>query len=207
MALYLTSDLHLGHLRALEIMPNRPWTTLEDMNKGLIDNYNAVVKPGDVCIFLGDVVMGKKFENVPVFLSQLHGEKYLVCGNHDFLAEECKNDKFQQMTELYLKYGMKAIFHGCVKLEEILSHSDFVAKVNLCHFPPANVNDPRANEYDQRYTHLRPTIPDDEYLLHGHTHSLNPYTAENILHIGVDSWDMKPVDLGTVMHILKYRPL
>ena len=207
MALYLTSDLHLGHLRALEIMPHRPWTTVDDMNEGLINNYNKVVAPMDICIFLGDVVMGKKFENVPKFLPRLNGIKILVAGNHDWLAEECKGDKFQQMTDLYLKHGMAAIYHGCIKLSEITGESVYDSKVNLCHFPPANTDDPRSNEYDQRYSHLRPIVADDEYLFHGHTHSETKLTAENILHIGVDAWDMKPVSLLEVNKILKFCPI
>ena len=202
--IYFTSDLHLGHVRALEIMPNRPWPDVEAMNQGLIDNYNSVVKPEDTCIFLGDVIMGSKVINVPKYLPMLNGTKHLITGNHDYLPSEIKKEgKLEWYENLYLLNGMKTVYHGCVSLYLFTNKTtDF--QIKLCHFPPADVEDNREIEYEQRYTHLRPAIAADQWLLHGHSHSREHISSVNSIHIGVDAvaWDYKPVSMDTILGII-----
>lgn len=58
------------------------------MDDELIENWNAVVKPGDKVYHLGDVMFGDK-ENFKKLWPKLHGKKRLIVGNHDdvkFLA-------------------------------------------------------------------------------------------------------------------------
>jgi len=43
---YFTSDLHLGHRGIIE-MQNRPFGDVREMNRVLIQNYNAVVNKND----------------------------------------------------------------------------------------------------------------------------------------------------------------
>ena len=201
--IYLTSDLHLGHVRALEIMPHRPWTTVDEMSQGLIDNYNSVVTVNDTVIILGDIIMGKKFENVPKYLPQLNGTKILVPGNHDFLPTELKPTKLAELEELYLHNGITQIAYGCVSLDLYTSNRlDY--EVKLCHFPTSDTADDRTNEYEQRYVHLRPVIEPHQWLLHGHTHSREHMSGVNSIHIGVDAqaWDFKPVSLEVIYHLI-----
>ncbi len=203
MRMFFTSDLHLGHVRALEIMPHRPWSTVDEMNEALIDRHNFLVGSEDTIVYLGDLIMGKKSENVPKFLPRLNGHKVLVCGNHDFLPSEQKPEKLKELEELYLANGIEQIVYGCTKLS-MLTHDSRHSNINLCHFPPASTVDGRESEYDQRYTHLRPTLEDGEYLLHGHTHSRMHHTAPRMLHVGVDAeeWGFMPVSLHTVCQLL-----
>ena len=203
MAFYLTSDQHYFHLRALEIMPFRPWSTIEEMNEGLIANHNSVVKPEDTCIHLGDLVMGKKLENVPKILPRLNGNHILIPGNHCFLPSELKPEKLQAMEDLYLANGISEIAYGCVGLDRFtLDSNDF--NIKLCHFPTADTEDDRTNEYEQRYTHLRPAIHPSQWLLHGHSHSRDSISGKNSIHIGVDAavWDYKPVSLDAIKKII-----
>ena len=204
--IYFTSDLHLGHVRALEIMPHRPWATVDEMDAGLISNYNDVVGDNDTCIFLGDVIMGRKSENVPKYLNHLRGTKILICGNHDFLPSELKPEKLQAMEDLYLATGISEIAYGCVGLDRFtLDSNDF--NIKLCHFPTADTEDDRTNEYEQRYTHLRPAIHPSQWLLHGHTHSRDSISGVNSTHIGVDAavWDYKPVSLDTIRKVIENK--
>ena len=87
---------------------------------------------------------------------------------------------------------------GCI----FLTHHD---KIKLCHFPPTDLLDTRDIEREQRYTHLRPTIADDEYLLCGHVHSREHLLAKNIYHVGVDAaiHNYAPVSLYYVLDTLK----
>ena len=52
--IYFTSDLHLGH-KGIITMQNRPFESVEDMNRILLTNYNAVVGKDDTVYILGDI--------------------------------------------------------------------------------------------------------------------------------------------------------
>ncbi|MCI4435914.1 MAG: hypothetical protein JHC33_03780 [Ignisphaera sp.] len=205
MAWYFSSDLHLGHVRALEIMSHRPWTTVDDMSHGLIDNYNDTIGANDTCIFLGDIIMGKKGENVPKYLPRLSGTKILVVGNHDFLPSELKPDKLKAMEDLYLANGISQIAYGCVSLG-MFTLDPRHNKIKLCHFPIVTVQD-HPDQYEQRYVEFHPTIANDEYLLHGHTHSRKHLTTDRVIHVGVDAeaWNFRPVALDTIMGLLQIK--
>ena len=78
--IYFTADLHLGH-NAIIGMQDRPFETVEQMNKALIDNYNAVLwavgknitkgtssttfGPNDGCTRGQVVTFLHRFENAP----------------------------------------------------------------------------------------------------------------------------------------------
>ena len=80
--IYFTSDLHLGH-RGIITMQNRPFKTVEEMNRILIQNFNACVGKGDTVCILGDICHHMPVEAANDTISSLHGTKYLVKGNHD----------------------------------------------------------------------------------------------------------------------------
>lgn len=86
MKYYFTADLHLGHLnkRGTGIIDycNRPFLSIESMDKHLIDNWNNVVNKGDTVIHVGDFC----FKNQNMFddyRSQLNGNIVFIKGNHD----------------------------------------------------------------------------------------------------------------------------
>ena len=67
----------------------RPFSTVEEMDEALVDNWNSVVKPGDKVYHLGDVTFGDKANYIKNIHNRLHGKKHLIVGNHDdvkFLA-------------------------------------------------------------------------------------------------------------------------
>lgn len=51
--LWFTSDTHLGHANVLGFT-DRPWSSIDAMNRGIINNINARVMPGDELYVLGD---------------------------------------------------------------------------------------------------------------------------------------------------------
>lgn len=51
---YFTSDLHLGH-RGIIGMQNRPFETVQEMNRILNWKYNDVVHKNDTVYLLGDI--------------------------------------------------------------------------------------------------------------------------------------------------------
>ena len=82
MTIFFTSDTHFNHQSILKYC-SRPWETVEEMNEGLIKNWNEVVKPGDTVYHLGDFAMGQR-NLIPGILSRLNGRIILIRGNHDF---------------------------------------------------------------------------------------------------------------------------
>lgn len=81
MRVFLTSDLHFGHKNIIEY-EKRPFRNIEDMNAGIIKNWNKVVSNDDMVFCLGDVSFGGA-EMTKECVSQLQGKKILIMGNHD----------------------------------------------------------------------------------------------------------------------------
>ena len=75
------ADLHIGHANIIRF-DNRPFADVFQMEEVLIQNWNAVVQPGDTTYILGDLHWGKADEWL-AFLKQLKGQKVLILGNHD----------------------------------------------------------------------------------------------------------------------------
>ena len=83
MAIYFTSDLHLGHENIIRFQ-NRPFTNANEMNKVLITNYNAVIRPDDTVYILGDLCFRMpSLEAANEIISSMNGKKILIRGNHD----------------------------------------------------------------------------------------------------------------------------
>lgn len=79
--IFFTSDLHFGHRNILKFC-SRPWDTVEEMNEGLINNWNSVVKENDIVFNLGDFAFASN-STWKSILERLNGKHYLILGNHD----------------------------------------------------------------------------------------------------------------------------
>lgn len=79
--IYLISDLHFGHDN-IRIYENRPYDSVESMNKDLIKNWNQVVSKRDTVYCLGDFSF-YPFNKTKEIFDQLNGIKHLIMGNHD----------------------------------------------------------------------------------------------------------------------------
>ncbi len=83
--IYLIADLHLGHSNILNFTNGdgskvRPFSSVEEMNQTIIQNWNRTVGKNDTVYVLGDVVINKKHLHL---VGELEGRKILVKGNHD----------------------------------------------------------------------------------------------------------------------------
>lgn len=108
------ADLHYGHKNALAF-DNRPYKNIDEMNDALINNWNAVVQPGDICYVLGDMFWCKCDEAIAV-LDNLNGEKFLIKGNHD----RCNDSRFVKKF---------------VKVTDYMEVEDGEKHIVLCHYP------------------------------------------------------------------------
>lgn len=90
MKVFIISDTHFGHTNIIKY-ENRPFSSTEEMDKTLIENWNSVVDKKDRVIHLGDFMLGKK-ERCKELLSQLNGDKVLIKGNHDNWSDQFYRD-------------------------------------------------------------------------------------------------------------------
>lgn len=81
MATFFTADTHFGH-NGIRKFCNRPFSSFENMDKTLIQNWNAVVGPEDTVYHLGDFSFRAE-RDVSSYLERLNGEVHLIIGNHD----------------------------------------------------------------------------------------------------------------------------
>lgn len=79
--LFFTSDLHFGHKNIIKFC-NRPFSSVEEMNDGLVARWNDVVKPNDTVWVLGDFAF-TNIDHIKEILERLNGNIHMVLGNHD----------------------------------------------------------------------------------------------------------------------------
>ncbi len=115
MVIRYIADMHFDH-ESIIAYDNRPFNSVEEMNEAMIENWNRVVKPGDLTWILGDFCLGNA-ERWGSVLKRLNGEKALILGNHDARdAVAAVRDSFAEVSEY----------------REILDEGRHVV---LCHYP------------------------------------------------------------------------
>lgn len=81
MTTFFTSDEHFGHSNVIAYS-NRPFSSIEEMNRVLVQNHNSVVKPGDRVIHCGDFTLNKR-NYARSIIEQLNGQHVFLTGSHD----------------------------------------------------------------------------------------------------------------------------
>ena len=94
--IFVISDTHFSHAGMLSFKrpngsPVRSFSSVEEMDEHMIEQWNSVVKPSSHVYHLGDVVMRQQV--LDAVMPRLNGHKRLVRGNHDIFR-----------TKHYLKY-------------------------------------------------------------------------------------------------------
>ena len=96
--IFFTSDLHFGHKNIIRF-DNRPFTSIEEMDTALIQNWNRKVKENDLVYILGDISWYNDEKTASIF-NQLKGRKILIRGNHDYIGPKT-NKCFEKITDYY----------------------------------------------------------------------------------------------------------
>jgi len=78
---FYTADTHFGH-EAIIGHCSRPFASVPEMDRYLIDRWNDVVRDGDLVYHLGDFAFADA-EYASWVFHQLNGRKILILGNHD----------------------------------------------------------------------------------------------------------------------------
>jgi calcineurin-like phosphoesterase family protein len=168
---WFTSDHHFGHENIIKYC-NRPFVSVDEMNRAMIVNYNSVVAYNDVVYFVGDV--GFMQEDVLVtILSRLNGMKILIYGNHDKVIRKAK-DKFDRCFASMHEY-----------LEVSLDRQKFI----LCHYPMLSWNGSgRGNIMLHGHAHGNTN--------YGHIKDMK------IMDVGVDCHNYFPISADDVMRMM-----
>jgi len=112
--IWLISDTHFFHANILKFTDDEGnlirgalFSSVEEMNQSMLDNWNSVVKPGDKVYHLGDVMMGDKTE-FKKYWSKLNGSKRLIVGNHDDIKWMAQNELFAKihMWRMFTEFGL-----------------------------------------------------------------------------------------------------
>ena len=183
--IWITSDFHLFHKKEFLYIP-RGFSTIEEMNYQIIDNYNHVINQEDDIYILGDLLLGgaDNLENGLQLLNQLKGKIHLIRGNHDsdilWMAYKNLSNVVEMENSLYLNYN----------------HFHFY----LSHFPTLTSN----RDYDKP---LKARILN----LCGHTHTNNKWADIDkgyIYHCELDAHNNFPILLDHIIEDFKnYSPL
>jgi calcineurin-like phosphoesterase family protein len=167
---YYLSDTHFDHENIIKLS-QRPFKSIEAMNKKLIENWNEVVRPNDEVYFLGDLCYkGKPLD----FLRQLKGKKFLIVGNHD--TKIIKNDECRKYFE---------------DIQQIMTIEDLGKSIVMCHYPMA--------EWAGMFRgsiHLYGHIHNN--LTAGGTYNIMK-NRDNAYNVGADILDFKPRTLPEVI--------
>jgi calcineurin-like phosphoesterase family protein len=153
---------------------------INDMDAGLIENWNRLVKPGDTVYHLGDFCLTKRVDLIDHWLGQLNGEIRLIRGNHD------------QWTKRYERLEHK----GKIKWIRDYAERKFVVdgakyKFVLCHYPML---------YWNHGGH-------GSIMLHGHSHGSADHHNLDVrrMDVGVDCHGWCPVLLENVITMMEDR--
>lgn len=110
---FYIADNHHGHFNVIRY-DNRPFRSVEEMDRVLINNWNSVVKDEDTVYILGDFSWYKEDATIALF-EQLKGQKVLIKGNHDRVSRH--------------------VAAKCQKVCDYLEINDNGTKVILSHYP------------------------------------------------------------------------
>lgn len=80
---FAIADLHLSHNNILRYA-NRPFSSIEEHDETLIDNWNSIVPKNGTVRIIGDFA----WSNHAHFLQRLNGHKILYVGSHDRMPQE-----------------------------------------------------------------------------------------------------------------------
>lgn len=179
--IWFTSDTHHEHRRICELS-NRPFSSVEEMNEGLRDNWNAVVKSDDIVYNLGDFSFSKNIDAVEAYLNSLNGIKFHLIGNHCQIMTQNKERLLNNGTIQCLDHYKE------IKIDK--------KSIVLFHFPLQEFN---------KMSH-------GGLALHGHSHgSVKPYGKQVDVGIDTDFilghkvW--RPYEWTEVKEFMEHQPI
>ncbi|MBM7635912.1 MULTISPECIES: metallophosphoesterase [Streptococcus] len=109
--IYFIADTHFHHENVIKFC-NRPFSTIEDMNQKLIDNWNQIVTDNDDVYILGDFLYRGNAKQANEILQSLKGRKFLIKGNHEHYLDSPDFDQnlFEWIKDYHTLHYQKRKF-------------------------------------------------------------------------------------------------
>ena len=169
MAIYFTSDCHFNAQRTIE-MSKRPFNSVEELNRVLINNWNNTVSKDDTVYILGD------FGDLS-YAKFLNGRKVFIRGNYERGNYE----------------------RGNYTQEELEQHFDVVYPLDVMYLPVEH-NGKSYDIYmtHEPLNLLERPMTENTIGLFGHIHKLCMIKQYGI-NVGVDLHYFTPIDMDTIL--------
>ena len=211
---WFTSDPHFGHDNVLDFC-NRPFEDMEDMMEVMRKKHNALVKPEDTVIYVGDIFFHTDKPVAKAYMDSLNGKKILVRGNHDRKARD--------MTQMGFDFVVEEMVLVIANERVTVSHYPFKAPLYIHHYFNLRaklyklLRKKGAWSLSRRFYDRRPDNK-GQFLLHGHTHNSlkrmeyaptfldklfrNKNVRYRQIHVGVDAWNFEPIPIGEIGNMI-----
>ena len=176
---FFTSDTHFCHDRGFLYQP-RGFTSIQEHDETIIENWNKIIKPGDIVYHLGDTILNNNDKGINYF-NQLNGHIFLIRGNHDTVN---RLDK--------IKYECKNVISGArgwdfpyVDIQKINGYTFY-----LSHYPTITSN----------VENMAP-LKHHTINLHGHTHSKDSFYNDMpfCYNVALDAHNCHPVSFEEII--------
>ncbi len=197
---WFTSDIHFGHANCIDYC-QRPFENVDVFKEKFIEDWNRLVRPDDLAIFVGDIFFYHTKEQMKATLARMNGRKILVKGNHDFEHRIMMNAGFElSVDEMTMTIAGERVQ---------FSHYPFRMKPWLSRWVKFKARAFKALRwlgietpaiFFEKYHHKRP-VDNGQFLIHGHTHSKHKINGRAI-HVGVDAWKYKPVNIQEISNMI-----
>jgi len=155
--IYYIADAHIGHQNVIRF-DQRPFSSIEEMEEKLINNWNSVVGKNDIVYVLGDFIWYRE-SKWKLILEQLKGQIVLIRGNHD-------PKEFTAETKNYF-----------VDIKDYKEIDDNGRKVIMCHYPIPFYKNDYCEDYYMLYGHVHNTFENTEL------ETLRSYLKQNGKHM------------------------
>lgn len=183
--IFFTSDTHFGHSKIIDYC-KRPFSSIEEHDKALIQNWNNTVGQDDTVFHLGDFAYGNS-QFIANIIKQLNGNIILIKGNHDL----------KNMNPILYNMFSDVVYQARILIDK--------QTVYLNHFPFLCFAHGDINLYKNNYN----------IQLFGHVHS-GPLTSSkdvsrlNILFptqydVGIDNNNYTPISWADVKNKIKQQ--
>lgn len=173
---FATSDLHIGHNREF-VWEDRGFSSIEEHDRALVENWNSLISPEDTVYILGDVMLKDTEYGIPI-LKSLNGNLHIIRGNHDT----------EEKIKLYLQcdnvLSVDAALY--VKYPEVGGYTFY-----LSHYPTL-ISANHSSVKSMKHAVIN---------LFGHTHQTERFFEGNpyMYCCGLDAHNMRPVDFDEII--------
>ncbi len=175
---WFCSDLHLKHEKLMKL-GNRPFSSVEEMDETIKNNFKTILKRNDILYILGDISMNKQVARE--FLKEmisLNIDIHIIKGNHDTFS-------IGEILSL-----------GCKTFSDIKEIKEDDISITLCHYAMLSYNKSHYNAwhlYGHYHTQFKDPIKGKRMNVNLEFNDYKPYSMEQIkdyMNNQPDNWDL-----------------